>query len=511
MEASTLVAFVIYFIALILIGLHFWKKKEDSLEDYILGRRSLGPYVSAMSAQASDMSGWLLMGLPGSIVMAGLGQVWIGVGLLIGSYCSWLFVAKRLRKHSFVSKNALTMPEFFSNRFGDEKGLIRFVCAIVILFFFTIYVASGFKSCGTVLSVLIPDMGMTLGILIGGIVIILYTFLGGYKAVCWTDFFQAILMVCVIVFVPLAAIGDFGWDNLTAGWDSIGIEGYINPLFNNGTPISAIVLISGLAWGFGYFGMPHIVVRYMSIRRVDEIKVARRVSLVWGILALGFVSLLAVIAGVYIPEHGIQIVDPTHGGSLGAATGLTVNNEEVFIKMAELLFSPFVLGIVFADILSAVMSTASSQLLVSASSITNDILRRSKKVDLSDAKLTWISRGIVVAISILGMVIAFSGSNNIMGLVSYAWAGFGSAFSPVMILALFWKRMNIKGALASIVTGFAVVVFWETFMGFTGLYSLFPGFVISLIVGIVVALLTEPPSQEALDEFDAAQAYKDPE
>lgn len=509
MEASTLVAFVIYFIALILIGVHFWRKNDGSLEDYILGKRSLGPYVSAMSAQASDMSGWLLMGLPGSIVMAGLGQVWIGVGLLIGSYCSWLFVAKRLRKHSFVSKNALTMPEFFSNRFGDEKGIIKILCAVVILFFFTIYVASGFQACGTVLSVLIPNMGMTLGIIIGGVVIILYTFLGGYKAVCWTDFFQAILMVCVIVFVPLAAIGDIGWSNLTAGWESIGIEGYTNPLFNDGVSISAVVLISGLAWGFGYFGMPHIVVRYMSIRRVDEIKIARRVSLIWGILALGFVSLLAIIAGVYIPEHGMQITDGT--STIGAATGLTVESEQVFIKMAELLFSPFVLGIVFAAILSAVMSTASSQLLVSASSVTNDILSKSDKVQLSDSKLTWISRLIVVAISVIGMIIAFSGNSNIMGLVSYAWAGFGSAFSPVMILSLFWKRMNIQGALASIVTGFAVVVFWETFMDFTGLYSLFPGFIISMIVGIVVALLTKPPSQEAVDEFDAAQAYKDPE
>ncbi len=502
MEASTLVAFVIYFVALILIGLHFWKKKDESLEDYILGKRSLGPYVSAMSAQASDMSGWLLMGLPGSIVVAGLGQVWIGVGLLIGSYCSWLFVAKRLRKHSFVSKNALTMPEFFSNRFGDEKGYLRIICAVVILFFFTIYVASGFQSCGTVLEMLIDDMGMTLGIVIGGLVIILYTFLGGYKAVCWTDFFQAILMVCVIVFVPLAAIGDFGWDNIVAGWESNVVPSeYVNPFFNNGVAISAAVLLSGLAWGFGYFGMPHIVVRYMSIRRVDEIKVARRVSLIWGILALGFIALLAVIAGVYLPAHGVEII----------SSGPDANNERVFIMMAQQLFSPFILGIVFAAILAAVMSTASSQLLVSASSITNDILRKSKKMHFTDGRLTWISRIIVVIISIIGMVIAFSGNKNIMELVSYAWAGFGSAFSPVMILALFWKRMNLQGAMASIITGFAVVVFWETFMGFTNLYSLFPGFFISLIVGVVVALLTSPPPQEAIDEFEAAQAYKDPE
>ncbi len=502
MEASTLVAFAIYFVALILIGIHFWRKKEESLEDYILGKRSLGPYVSAMSAQASDMSGWLLMGLPGSIVVAGLGQVWIGVGLLIGSYCSWLFVAKRLRKHSFVSKNALTMPEFFSNRFGDEKGYLRIICAVVILFFFTIYVASGFQSCGTVLEMLIDDMGMTLGIVIGGLVIILYTFLGGYKAVCWTDFFQAILMVCVIVFVPLAAIGDFGWDNIVAGWESnIVPSEYVNPFFNNGTAISAAVLLSGLAWGFGYFGMPHIVVRYMSIRRVDEIKVARRVSLVWGILALGFIALLAVIAGVYLPAHGIEIV----------SSGPDANNERVFIMMAQQLFSPFILGIVFAAILAAVMSTASSQLLVSASSITNDILRRNKNVHFSDGRLTWISRIIVVIISIIGMAIAFSGNKNIMELVSYAWSGFGSAFSPVMILSLFWKRMNLQGAIASIVTGFAVVVFWETFMGFTNLYSLFPGFFISLAVGVIVALLTSPPPQEAVDEFEAAQAYRDPE
>ena len=501
MEAMTVLAFAIYFVALILIGVHFWRKKKDSMEDYILGGRSLGPYVSAMSAQASDMSGWLLMGLPGSIVLAGLGQAWIGIGLLIGSYCSWLFVAKRLRKHSFVSKNSLTMPEFFSNRFNDEKGYLRMICAVVILFFFTIYVASGFKSCGIVLQMLLPEFGLQIGMLVGGVVIILYTFLGGYKAVCWTDFFQAILMVIVIMLVPLIAIGATGWDTITAGWDSMGIEGYTNLLYDSGKPITIIALVSCLAWGFGYFGMPHIVVRYMSIRKVEEIKVARRISLIWGILALGFISLCAIVAGVYLPMHGTSMEFLADG-----------NSEYVFMYMAQDLFTPFILGVVFAGILAAIMSTASSQLLVSASSITNDILGKSKKLNYSDSKLMWISRFIVIIISVIGIVLAFFADKNIMGLVSYAWAGFGSAFSPVMILSLFWKRMNIQGAMASMITGFVVVVVWETFFSAsTGLYSLFPGFLISLVVGVVVALLTPPPSKEVTDEFDAAQAYRDPE
>lgn len=512
MEAMTALAFVIYFIALIVIGVHFWRMKDrDSMEDYILGGRSFGPYVSAMSAQASDMSGWLLMGLPGSIVLAGLGQAWIGIGLLIGSYTSWLFVAKRLRKHSVISKNSLTMPEFFSNRFGDHKGYLRIVCAVVILFFFTIYVGSGFQSCGIVLDMLLDNSGFEIGILVGGAVIILYTFLGGYKALCWTDFFQAILMVVVIVVVPLIIIGETGWDTITSGWNDImnglapgteAIPGYTSLFYNAGVPISLVVVISGLVWGLGYYGMPHIVVRYMSIRKVSEIKIARRVSLIWGILALGFICLIAVIAGVYLPEHGTNVF----------AQGY--NSEYVFMDVAKELFqqtAPFILGVVFAAILAAIMSTASSQLLVSASSITNDILAKSNRVHISERNLMWIARGIVVIISIIGMCLALFGSDNIMGLVSYAWSGFGSAFSPVMILALFWKRMNWQGAMASMITGFVVVVFWETFMDFTGMYSLFPGFILAFIIAVIVAKLTPPPSQEVIDEFDSAQAYKDPE
>ncbi len=508
MDAMTILAFVIYFIALIIIGVHFWKVKDrDSMEDYILGGRSFGPYVSAMSAQASDMSGWLLMGLPGSIVLAGLGQAWIGIGLLIGSYTSWLFVAKRLRKHSVVSKNSLTMPEFFSNRFADHKGYLRIVCAVVILFFFTIYVGSGFQSCGIVLDMLLDNGGFEIGIIVGGAVIILYTFLGGYKALCWTDFFQAILMVVVIVLVPLVIIGDVGWDTISAGWDDLvvsqGLEGYTSLFYNEGIPISAVVIISGLVWGLGYYGMPHIVVRYMSIRKVSEIKVARRVSLIWGILALSFICLLGVIAGVYLPMNGIDIFN----------TGM-YDSEYVFMYTAQVLFqetAPFILGVVFAAILAAIMSTASSQLLVSASSITNDILAKTDRVHISERNLMWLARGIVVVISIIGMCLALFGSDNIMGLVSYAWSGFGSAFSPVMILALFWKRMNWQGAMAAMITGFVVVVFWETFMDFTGMYSLFPGFILAFIVAVVVAKLTPPPSQEVLDEFEAAQNYEDPE
>ena len=508
MDAMTILAFVIYFIALIIIGVHFWKVKDrDSMEDYILGGRSFGPYVSAMSAQASDMSGWLLMGLPGSIVLAGLGQAWIGIGLLIGSYTSWLFVAKRLRKHSVVSKNSLTMPEFFSNRFADHKGYLRIVCAVVILFFFTIYVGSGFQSCGIVLDMLLDNGGFEIGIIVGGAVIILYTFLGGYKALCWTDFFQAILMVVVIVMVPLVIIGDVGWDTISAGWNDLvvsqGLEGYTSLFYNEGIPISAVVIISGLVWGLGYYGMPHIVVRYMSIRKVSEIKVARRVSLIWGILALSFICLLGVIAGVYLPMNGIDIFN----------TGM-YDSEYVFMYTAQVLFqetAPFILGVVFAAILAAIMSTASSQLLVSASSITNDILAKTDRVHISERNLMWLARGIVVIISIIGMCLALFGSDNIMGLVSYAWSGFGSAFSPVMILALFWKRMNWQGAMAAMITGFVVVVFWETFMDFTGMYSLFPGFILAFIVAVVVAKLTPPPSQEVLDEFEAAQNYEDPE
>ncbi len=501
LDAGILAAIVVYFVAMLLLGMWFLKRtRNQGMREYFLGGRKNNPYVTAMSAQASDMSGWLLMGLPGAIVVAGMGEVWIGIGLAIGSYLCWLFVAKRLRKHSVVSGNSITMSEFFSNRYHDDKGYLRIISAVIILFFFTIYVASGFKSSGVVLSLSI-DMGLELAIIVGAVITILYTLMGGYTAVCWADFFQAILMVVCVVVVPLVAIFDMGgFGAVATAWDNIDIEGFTSLFYSGGEPIAFVAVISSLAWGLGYFGMPHIVVRYMSIRDPEEVKVARRISLLWIVIALSAVALVALVGRAYFLQQGI-------------VPGEDFDKEYIFLELSKSLFVPglsFACGIMFAAILAAIMSTVDSQLLVATSSITNDIMAKSKKRQFSDKTMSWMSRAVVVLISIVALVLALYGGKNIMDLVSYAWSGFGSAFGPVMILSLFWKRMNLQGAIASMITGFAVVIFWETFMGFTGLYSLLPGFCLSMIVALVVALLTPQPSEKVQEEFDLAQTYVEP-
>lgn len=495
MDYLILLAFIVYFAAVLFIGFMFYKKSH-SMEDYILGGRQMNPYVTALSAQASDMSSWLLMGLPGAVMLLGLGEAWIGIGLAAGSYISWLIVAKKLRKHSVVSGNALTMPEFFSNRFKDEKGYLRLIASVVILFFFVIYVASGFKGCGIVMQTVFPELSLALAMGVGAIIIIVYTFLGGYKAVCWTDFLQGMLMVIAVVVVPIAVIMNLGgWENVSNAWDQVGVEEFTNLFWDGGNPLSAIAIISLLAWAFGYFGMPHIVVRYMSIRSPNEVKVARRVSLIWIVIALSAAILIGMVGRAYF-----QINDLSLDG---------YNSENIFIDMVSNVFVgslwPFVAGLLFAAVMAAIMSTADSQLLVASSSITNDVLGKSKRFNFSDANLMWISRLVVIAVAIIAFILAMVGSDNIMGLVSYAWAGFGAAFGPLMLLSLYWKRMNLQGAIASMVTGFVVIIIWESFMDFTGIYSLLPGFILSMAAGIIVALATAAPQQEIIDEFDAAQ------
>ncbi|MBQ7979052.1 MAG: sodium/proline symporter PutP [Candidatus Methanomethylophilaceae archaeon] len=493
-----LVAFILYFVLVLGIGYYFYNNSHN-LEDYFLGGRSMNPYVTAMSAQASDMSSWLLMGLPGAVLLLGLGEAWIGIGLAIGSYLSWLFVAKKLRIHSEVSGNALTMPEFFSNRFKDEKGYLRIISAVIILFFFVIYVASGFKGAGVIFTTIFPEIGLEIAMAIGAVIIIAYTFMGGFKAVAWTDFFQAILMVIAIIVVPLATIGNTtgGWDAIQADLDGLGTE-FLNIFYDGGSQMSIIAIISLLAWAFGYFGMPHIVVRYMSIRDPKEVKVARRVSLVWILLALSFAILVGIVGRGYLEVNEIPVE--------------SINAEHIFVYLSDKLFPALIAGVLYAAIMAAIMSTADSQLLVASSSITNDIVSKTKWADRQEvlqSKLMWISRAIVIVVAVLSMLLALFGGSNIMGLVSYAWAGFGAAFGPLMILSLYWKRMNFQGAIASMIVGFATVIIWNTFLtADTGIYELLPGFIFALIAGIIVSLVTKAPEQEIVDEFEKAEAIE---
>ena len=509
MDMLVLLAFIIYFIVVLGVGFYFYNKTHN-MSDYVLGGRDMNPYVTAMSAQASDMSGWLLMGLPGSIYLFGMGQIWIGIGLAIGSYLAWLFVAKRLRKYSEKCNNSLTVPVFFSNRFRDDMGYIRVVTGVAILFFFTIYVASGFVAGGKLFNLVFSEIGYELAVIITGFIIVLYTFSGGFKAVCWTDFIQSIMMIIAVVVVPLVALGEIGggWDTVSSTFNSL-VENGTNLLWSGGEPITAIVLLSCLAWGLGYVGMPHILVRYMAIKNPEEVKVARRIGTLWVVVALASVGFIAVIGRVY----------------LGNPAGFDAEN--VFIQMVSNLFgnsAPIIAGFLYAAILAAIMSTADSQLLVAASAITNDLYNKKGEKKIEDNRLMWMSRICVAIIAVIGVLIALSGNNNIMGLVSFAWAGFGASFGPVMVLALFWKRMNRQGALASMIVGFLTVILWntlfisggvfgnmfgiQTFVWDSGLYELLPAFILSLIVGVVVSRMTEEPTEDIKREFDEATAGK---
>ncbi len=506
MDYAVLAAFILYFAFVLYIGYYFYNRSHN-MEDYILGGRSMNPYVTALSAQASDMSSWLLMGLPGSIMLMGMGEVWIGIGLAVGSYLSWLFAAKKLRKHSVVAGNALTLPQFYSNRFKDRSGIISLICSVIVLFFFTIYVASGFKGCGTILVTIFPGLSLTLAMVVGAAVIIAYTLMGGYKAVCWTDFFQALLMIVAVVVVPLAALGHLGgWSEVSSSLSTVFDGNFMDLFYDGGEKMAPLAIMSLLAWGFGYFGMPHIVVRYMSIRHPEEVKVARRVSLAWIVIALTAVCFIAIIGRAYLIEQGYTFV----GNTVLDPSGASYNPENIFVTMAGDLFVPIIAGFLFAAVMAAIMSTADSQLLVASSSITNDLL--GGRFGLSDNKLMWLSRVVVVAIALLALILAVFGGNNIMGLVSYAWAGFGAAFGPLTILSLYWKRMNFYGAVSTMIVGFLTVVLWNTFLtSSTGIYELLPGFIFALIAGVVVSLITPSPSEEVLQEFEDAQNYVEPE
>ncbi len=493
-----LVGFAIYFTIMMGIGYYFYKKSKN-MSDYLLGGRTLGPYVSALSAQASDMSGWLLLGLPGSIYAGGLGGVWVGIGLAIGSYLAWLIVAKRIRVYSKKAGDSITLSEFFSNRFKDTKGLLRTVSAIIILVVFTVYVASGFVAGGNVFMAIFDGVDYTAAMLIGAAVIVVYTFLGGFKAVCWTDFLQGMLMLVAIVIVPLAAIGELGgWDNVSGILNDVGKD-FLNIFYLNGEPLAGIAIISSLAWGLGYFGMPHIIVRYMAIEKPNDIKVARRISLLWITIALTFACLMGLVARAY--------------------NGDIANPETAFIVLVGAMFAPIIMGILYSALMAAIMSTADSQLLVVSSAVVNDIYSKYTSKDLSENQLMWISRGIVVVVAVIAALLALDSNGSIMSLVSYAWAGFGAAFGPIVLLSLFWRRFNNKGAVAGMIVGFVTIVLWNTFLvsgGIigsgslclynTGIYELLPGFIFAMITAIVVSLLTEEPSQEVYDEFDAVEA-----
>ena len=501
-----LIAFAAYMVMMIVIGALYMKKTSNS-EDYFLGGRGLGAWVAALSAQASDMSGWLLMGLPGAIYAYGTGQAWIAIGLLTGTILNWIFVSGRLRKYTIRANNSLTLPSYFENRFHDKKRILLTVSSIVIVIFFLVYTASAFAAGGKLFN-LVFGIDYKIALTIGAAVILIYTFMGGFMAVCVTDFIQGMLMLIGLMAVPIVAfflIG--GTDNLVSLLDASGVAGgsasYLNLFQNNGEPYGVIDIFSQVAWGFGYFGMPHILVRFMAIKNEKEIKKSKWVAIIWCILSLVFAYLIAIIGRAYL-----------YPVILGEEAGTSAEN--VFIEMIKKVFMsdfalPFIGGLFLCGILAAIMSTADSQLLVTASAVSEDLYHKIIRPKAENKKVLLVSRITVFAVAVVAYIIALNPNNSIMGLVSNAWAGFGAAFGPLVLLSLYWKRINLPGAIAGMVSGALTVIIWDyiplingqTLGSATGLYSLAIGFVISLVFILVVSLCTKAPSQEILDEFDA--------
>lgn len=487
-----LIVLVLYFSAMLAIGIVFFvKSKSTSDKDYFLGGRSMGPWVTAMSAQASDMSAWLLMGLPGSILAFGLGQAWIGIGLAIGTALNWILIARRLRRFSKAANDAITLPQYLSNRFATEKKSLQVTCAFVFLVCFTVYVASAFVAGADVFTALFPNIDRSVAMFIFAAILIIYTFLGGYKAVCWTDFFQGMLMLVAVLAVPIIIVFTKNLDNSLLG-TVVTDSGETFTFISNPFSASPAEIASGLAWGLGYFGMPHILVRFMAIKKSSMVKKSATVAILWVVLALTAVIFIATFGRMLIGEE------------------LLTNGKQsmVFVRLARDIFPPAVAGILLAAIIAASMSTADSQLLVASSSFTSDIYKPLIHKKASDKETLWVGRFVVLIISVVAFFISSSksqGAQAIMNLVENAWAGFGSAFGSVIILSLFWRRFTYKGALAGVISGALADVLWLIFFAqSTGIYEMIPGFAISMAVSIIVTLIDKAPSAEVTAIFDKA-------
>lgn len=482
----TLVTFVIYISAMLLIGFAAYRATKN-FDDYILGGRSLGSYVTALSAGASDMSGWLLMGLPGAIFAAGLSESWIAIGLIAGAWLNWLFVAGRLRVHTEHNHNALTLPDYFTHRFEDTSRMLRIFSALVILVFFTIYCASGVVA-GARLFESTFQMSYGTALWVGALATIVYVFIGGFLAVSWTDTVQATMMIFALLITPvfvILSIGDYDAALTT-------IQTNVPAAFDMFNGLSFIAIISLLAWGLGYFGQPHILVRFMAADSVRTIPAARRIGMTWMILCLGG----AVAAGFF----GIAYF----ADNPAVAGPVRDNGERVFLELTQLLFNPWIAGIILSGVLAAVMSTLSCQLLVCSSALTEDFYKAFLRKGASQTELVWVGRGMVLLIALIAIAIASNPESKVLGLVSYAWAGFGAAFGPVVLFSLLWKHMTRNGALAGMIVGAVTVIVWKNFIGL-GLYEIIPGFILASVAIVVFSKVGAPASDATRARFDAAE------
>ena len=511
-----LIAMIIYMAAVIFIGVFFAKRANKSSENYFLGGRSLGPWVTAMSAEASDMSGWLLMGLPGVAYWSGLADAfWTAAGLAVGTYFNWLIVSKRLRRYSIRANNSITLPEFFSNRFREEKKVIMTLAALFILIFFTVYAASCFVICGKLFSTLFgaPYVAM---MVVGAVFVLLYTILGGFLAESASDFMQSIVMICalaIIVVISTVHAGGLGAvvENAREIPGFLEFFGIANPSLNeagqqiveNGAPLFGAAsdygwlnIFSMLAWGLGYFGMPQVLLRFMAIRRERELKMSRRIAMVWVLISL--------TVAVFIGIVGREIFPTAHLSATDA--------ENIFVTLAESFLPPILAGFVMAGILAATISSSDSYLLIAASAFAKNIYQGLFRKKATDKEVMNVSRITLLAIAIVAMFIAMDEDSVIFQIVSFAWAGFGATFGPLMLFSLFWKRTNRAGAIAGMVGGAGMVFLWKLVISNLGgafaIYELLPAFIFSSICIVVVSLATKAPSREIEEDFEAVKVQQ---
>lgn len=510
-----LIAMAVYMIAVLVIGI-ICSKRNKTADDFYLGGRKLGPLVTAMSAEASDMSSWLLMGLPGLAFLTGISDAgWTAIGLAVGTYVNWLIVAKRLRRYSVVAKNSITLPDFFSNRFGDNRKILMCISALIILIFFVPYTASGFAACGKLFASLfgVPYLS---AMIVSAIVIVAYTAIGGFLAASTTDLMQGILMssALVVVFIyGVVTAGGMGavMDNAKSIPGFLSMLNAYDPQTGGSTPYSWLSIASMLAWGLGYFGMPHVLLRFMAIRNERQLKTSRRIATGWVLISLFVAVCIGIIGAAAIPD--LVNRENLIGADSAAINTAKSTAETIFINIAYRLgqngiFPALAAGVILAGILAATMSTADSQLLAASSSISQNFFKGMICPKAKDRTAMWVARGTVILIAVIGAAIAADPESSIFEIVSFAWAGFGATFGPVMLFALFWKRSNLWGALAGMLSGGIMVFVWKFFIkplgGMWGIYELLPAFLTACVAILVVSLLTKAPSKEITDQFERA-------
>ncbi len=488
---STIFGILLYFGVVLALGIYF-SRRNKNLNEYIIGARSNNLWVTAISAQASDMSSWLLMGLPGVLYFSGLGAangIWTAIGLIIGTFLNWHFVAEKLRRYSALAGDSITLPQYFENRFADPTRLLRVVSGVIIIVFCTLYTASGLSAGGKLFSIILPNFDYQASLLTTLLIVVSYTVVGGFKAVCWTDLFQGMLMFFAIIIIPMTVYGMIDTTEAMVHIEQAG-SGYFNVLQQtNGEALPIRSIINDLAWGLGYFGIPYVLIRFMATKNPSTIKVSKRIAMVWVTITLAASCFLGVVGRMYFGNSYLN--NPSAA-------------ETIFIELTLETCAPFIAGILISAILAALMSTADSQLLSASSSFTNDIVKVLFKRKLSNQMEVIISRGCIVVVSIIAALLAIDENQTVMSMVQYAWAGFGAAFGPLVLLSLFNRRMNYQGAIALMITGFVVTVGWNNYLSeLTGVYELIPGFVMATIVGLLVSYSTKPPQNSVVALYDA--------